>query len=132
MNKSKRNFLAAIFGTAVLLPTFKLSTPENVYGHLKRGWTWYETKEILNAMPVRKSGIAWRSEASSTILSDVRRDLIRLNPVAARIWDLCDGRNNVDAMVRKLTQEYDVSPGACVNDVMVALRTFKGKGLIAC
>ena len=132
MIKSKRNFMAALFGTAVILPTFKCPTPENFYDHLKCCWSWYETKEILNAMPVRINGIALRREASFTILSDDCQDIIRLNPVAARIWDLCDGRNSVDAMVRTMTGNYDVSPVACVHDIIVALRTFKRKGLISC
>ena len=133
MIKSKRNFIAALLGTAVMLPTFKFSTPANVYDHLKCCWTWYETKEILNAMPVRKNGIASRSEDSFTILFDLHyRDLIRLNPAAARIWDLCDGRNSVDAMVRTMTGDYNVSPGACATDIVLTLTAFKRKDLISC
>ena len=133
MIKSKRNFMAAVFGTAVLLPTFKFPTPANVYDHLKFCWNWYETKEILNATPVRKSGIASRKEASFTVLSDSRRqDLIRLNPPAARIWDLCDGRNGVDAMVRTMATDYDVSPGNCVTDIVLTLTAFKRRDLISC
>jgi pyrroloquinoline quinone biosynthesis protein D len=133
MIKSKRNFIAALFGTAAMLPTFKLPTPANVYDHLKCCWSWYEAKEILNAMPARKSGISARSDDSITILSDsYRRDLLRLNPAAARIWELCDGRNSVDAMVRTMTGEFNVSPSDCATDVMVALTAFKRKGLISC
>jgi hypothetical protein len=133
MIKSKRNFLVALFGTAAIVPTFKLPTPANVYDHLKCCWTWYETKEILNARPVRRNDIASRKEASFTILSDLRRrDTIQLNQVAATIWDLCDGRNSVDRMVRRVTDDYDVSPGCCVNDVILTLRTLKRRGLISC
>ncbi len=130
---SRRNFFTALLGTAAILPTSKLPTPGNVYDHLKSCWTWYETKEILNALPVRKVDIASRKEPSFTILSDLhRRDLIRLNPAAARIWDLCDGGNSVDHMVRRITSDYDVSPASCVNDVVLTLRTLKRKGLISC
>ena len=133
MIKSKRNFMAAVFGTAVLLPTFKFPTPANVYDHLKFCWNWYETKEILNATPVRKNGIASREEASFTVLSDSRRqDLIRLNPAAARIWDLCDGRNGVDAMVRTMANDYDVSPATCASDIVLTLTAFKRRDLISC
>jgi hypothetical protein len=133
MMKSRRNFFTALLGTAAILPTAKLPTPENVYDHLKNCWTWYEIKEILNALPVKNTGISERKEASFTILSDLRRrDLIQLNPVAAKIWELCDGSNSVDHMVRRMTNDYDVSPGACVNDVILALRTLKRKNLIAC
>jgi hypothetical protein len=133
MIQSKRNFMAALLGTAALLPTCKLPTPANVYDHLKGCWTWYETKEILNALPVRIDGVAARNETPFTILSDSRRkDLIRLNPVAARVWDLCDGRNSVETMVRKLTGDYEVSPGACATDVVLTLTAFKRRGLISC
>ena len=54
MMTSRRNFFTALLGTAAILPTAKLPTPGNVYDHLKSCWTWYETKEILNALPVRK------------------------------------------------------------------------------
>jgi hypothetical protein len=133
MMKSRRNFFAALLGTAAILPTSKLPTPRNVYNHLNCCWTWYETKEILNALPVRRNDISSRKEAYFTILSDLRRqDLIRLNPVAARIWELCDGRNSVDHMALGLMNDYDVSPGVCVNDVILTLRTLKRKGLVSC
>ncbi|MHB8910159.1 MAG: PqqD family protein [Syntrophales bacterium] len=133
MIKSKRNFIAALFGTAAIVPTLRYPTPANVYAHLKCCWSWYETKDILNATPTRKSGISSRSDASFTVLSDsLHRDLIRLNHVAARIWELCDGTHSVDAMVRRVTVEYDVSPRVCATDVMLALTAFKRKGLISC
>ncbi len=123
MIKSKRNFLAALFGTAALVPTLKCPTPANVYDHLKCCWSWYETKEILNAMPVRRSGISSRSDASFTILSDaLDRDLISLNPAAARIWELCDGSHGVDEMVSRMTMEYEVSPRVCATDVVLTLQ----------
>lgn len=133
MIKSKRNFLAALFGTAAIVPALKFPTPANVYDHLKCCWSWYETKEILNAMPARKSGISSRSDASCTILSDsFDRELISLNPAAARIWELCDGSHSVDAMVSRMTMEYEVSPRVCATDVMLALTAFKRKGLVSC
>ncbi len=131
--KSRRNFFTALLGTAAILPTAKLPSPGNVYDHLKLCWTWYETKEILNAFPVRNSDISSRKDTFFTILSDLQRqDLIQLNPVAVGIWDLCDGRHSVDHMVRRLTDDYDVPPGVCINDVILTLRTLKRKGLISC
>jgi len=133
MITSKRNFLAALFGTAVMVPTFKFPTPANAYDHLKCCWSFYETREILNALPVRRSGIAARNEASCTVLSDtLHRDLLRLNAVAAEVWELCDGFTSVDRMVVTIMDHYDVSPRACANDVVLTLRTFKRNGLISC
>jgi hypothetical protein len=84
-------------------------------------------------MPARRDGISSRRDVSRTILSDsLHGDVATLNPVAARIWELCDGRNSVDAMIRRMTAEYHVSPRVCATDVMLALTAFKRKGLISC
>lgn len=133
MIRSKRNFMAALFGTAVLLPTCKIPTPANVYDHLKCCWTWYEAKEILNGLPVKTGGISARSDLSHTILFDSSgQDLIRLNSLAMHIWELCDGRNGVDEMVLAIMGRYDVSPRVCSKDVLLTLTAFKRKGLISC
>ena len=133
MIKSKRNFLAALTGTAVLVPTFKFPTPANLYDHLKCCWSWYETREILNGMPRRKTGMASRPEDSCTVLSDSQhRDLFRMNPLAGRIWEMCDGGNSIDAMVRTITEDYAVTPAVCATDIVLTLREFKRKGLISC
>jgi hypothetical protein len=133
MIKTRRNFLAALGGAALILPTGKFPTPANVYDHLKSCWSWYEAKDILNAFPVQISDLASRKEGAFTVVSDSRRrDLLRLNPAASGIWKLCDGRNSVGHMVRRLTDEYDISPGACVNDVVLTLRTLRRMGFISC
>lgn len=133
MIRSKRNFLTALLGTAAILPTCEIPTPANVYDHLKCCWSWYETKEILNGMPVRRDDISSRNDRSHTILSDSSsRDLIRLNSVAARIWELCDGRNSAEDMVLAIMRHYSVAPGVCANDVLVTLAALKRKSLISC
>ena len=115
-----------------MLPMTKFPTPANVYEHLKGCWSLYETEELLNATPVRKSGVSLRKEEACSILSDAGRDLVELNPVAARIWELCDGKNSPEGMVKAITGDYDVRPGDCFRDVVHALRTFKRQGLIIC
>ena len=132
MMPSRRHFMAALFGTAAILPTTKIPTPGNVYEHLKSCWTWYEAKDIQNALPTRIGGIVSRKEDSFTVLSDRHRDLIRLNPAAAHIWELCDGSRSVDGIVMGMISRYDVSPRVCTNDVLVTLRDLRRKGLITC
>ena len=115
-----------------MLPMTKFPTPANVYEHLKGCWSWYETEDLLNGTPVRKNGVLLHKGGSCSVLSDAGRDVMRLNPMAARIWELCDGRNSPEGMVKALTGDYDVSPGVCFNDVVIALRTFKRQGLVIC
>ena len=47
-----------------------------------------------------------------------------MSPVAVRIWSLIDGRNDVDAIVARVHEEYDVEPAMAardVNELMAAL-----------
>ncbi len=132
MKRARRNFLAVLGGLAATLPMTEFPTPANVYEHLKSCWSWYETKDLLNATPVRKNGVFMHRGGSYSILSDSGRDVVRLNAMAARIWDMCDGRNGVEEMVKAISKDYDVSPGVCFNDVLLALRDFKRRGLIVC
>lgn len=133
MIKSRRNFIAALWGTAFMAPVLKLPTPSSAYWHLKGCGTRYEFKEILHARPARKCDIASRTEAPFVILMDRHhRDLIQLNPLAARIWELCDGRTGVDAIVQRITDDYDITSDGCVHDVVITLLTLKRRGLILC
>lgn len=47
-----------------------------------------------------------------------------MSPVAVRIWSLIDGRNDVEAIVARVHEEYDVEPAMAaqdVNELMAAL-----------
>jgi hypothetical protein len=132
MITSRRNFIAALWGAAVIVPAVKLPASADLYEDLKSRWAWSETQEILQSPPLRKDHIGARRESSLTILSDSHRDLMQLNAVAARIWFLCDGRNSFDGMAQKLMRDYDTSFQACAHDLLFTLKTFKRKGLISC
>ncbi len=124
--------MAALFGAAAILPTSRIPTPGNLYEHLKSCWTWYEVKDIQSALPARRGDIVSRQEDSCTVLSDRHRDLLRLNPAAARIWELCDGRRSVEGIALGVMERYDVAPRTCVNDVVLTLMEFRRNGLISC
>jgi hypothetical protein len=40
-----------------------------------------------------------------------------MSPVAVRIWSLIDGRNDVEAIVARVREEYDVEPAVAARDV---------------
>jgi hypothetical protein len=132
MKRARRNFLAVLGGLAAMLPMTKLPTPANVYENLKGCWGWYETEDLLNGTPVRNKNVLLRKDGSFSVLSDAGGDVMQLNETAARIWELCDGRNSPEAMAKAISGDYDVSPGVCFKDVVIALRTFKRQGLIIC
>jgi len=53
-----------------------------------------------------------------------------LNPVATRIWDLLEKEMTLDELCAVLTEEYDVEPGQCMDEVGELLNGMEGLGLI--
>ena len=54
-----------------------------------------------------------------------------LNSVGAFIWELLDGENDMDAICRRLTAEFDVEEREARVDLEDFLRTLAGKGMLA-
>jgi hypothetical protein len=91
------------------------------------------TLSLHDALPIlRNPDISLRTEGSYEILTDTRnnRDMLKLNAVAADIWNLCNGANSVDNMVQEITDHFDVEPDAARRDIILTLLAFKRKGLI--
>ena len=58
------------------------------------------------SFPLRKS-VPWRTLDTEALVVDVKSGLLYpLNSVGARIWDLCDGRRNVDEIVGVIAEEF--------------------------
>jgi hypothetical protein len=132
VNKSRRFFMSSMLGAGVILPTTGSLLNFNIIDHLRYTWKSLELKEITSSYPTRNPAITVRSEDGSTILTDTikNKDLLKLNAVASDIWELCCGENNVDDMVKKITSHFDVEADACRRDIILALMSFKRKGLI--
>jgi hypothetical protein len=47
-----------------------------------------------------------------------RRELHRLNGVGTRVFELCDGTSDVDAIACKIMDEFDVEASVALADVM--------------
>lgn len=132
MKRGRRNFLAVLGGVAAMLPMTGFPTPGRVYEHLKGCWSFYEAEELLHGKPIRKEDVQLRKGTSRSVLSSAGQDVMMLNGTAAEIWELCDGTNSPETMAGVIGDRYDVSAGACLNDVMITLRTFKRRGFVVC
>ena len=53
-----------------------------------------------------------------------------LNPVATRIWDLLEKEMTPDELCAVLTEEYDVEPGQCMEEVTELLEEMEKLGLV--
>ena len=80
--------------------------------------------------------IASRKIAGETILVPIRRDVVdlqciyTLNRVGARIWDLLDGRNNVEDIAETITSEFEVDRPQAEADVEEFLGQLEEVGAI--
>ena len=55
--------------------------------------------------PLRKDGVTLRRSGGEILLYDAAEDRVHvINPPAAAIWDLCDGRTEPDEMVVAICQ----------------------------
>ena len=54
-----------------------------------------------------------------------------LDPIASRIWELLEQPLDLDELVEKLMEEYEVDAETCRQDVQALLEDMQGRGLIA-
>jgi hypothetical protein len=57
-------------------------------------------------------------------------EVVVLNPTASAIFDLCDGRNDVAAILAALEKRFRAPAGVLRSDLLRTLAEFRGKGLI--
>lgn|ERR1051325_7257445 len=53
-----------------------------------------------------------------------------MSPVAMRVWELIDGRNDLDRIAELIAAEYDVAPETAARDVADLLRSLEDAGLV--
>lgn len=68
-----------------------------------------------------------RGEALVVLIE--QRKLHRLNPVATRVWELCDGRS-VAGIVETIVAEFEVEADVARRDVCEFLETMRGLGAL--
>jgi pyrroloquinoline quinone biosynthesis protein D len=62
--------------------------------------------------------MAWQTIDGEMVLLDIDgNQLMGVNPVAARIWDLCDGERDLSAIAAVIADEYAVSASQAAEDV---------------
>ena len=84
----------------------------------------------------RDSSIVSRKIVDEIILVPTRRDLgeveaiYALNEVAARIWELLDGRNSLNALRDAIVKEFEVSQTEAQEDLLILIDQFHQIGAI--
>ncbi len=87
---------------------------------------------IRGAAPRIADDVVYREHEGALVLTSLSAGgFLRLDDVGREIWTaLADGLD-IDAIVARLTAQYDVSPEACRQDVEAFLADLAGRGLVA-
>lgn len=84
-------------------------------------------------MLVRKQGdwLAAKVGEELVMMSAEKGNYIGLNEIGARIWELIETPQDIDAVCARLQTEYDVAPAACRAEVETFLNELVKHGAIA-
>ena len=81
--------------------------------------------------PNRKSGLEFEDLGEETLVYDPDRQKVHaLNPTSALIWRLCDGRHQVEGLVKAVCDTYPVEEEQARTDVLKFLEDLRGLGLL--
>lgn len=83
-------------------------------------------------MVIQKQGdwLAAKVGDEIVMMSAEKGNYIGLNSVGARIWELIETPQNVDAVCERLTEEFDVAPDVCRAEVQDFLDVLVSHGAI--
>ena len=84
--------------------------------------------DILDKIYKKCDSIVSRKIADEFILVPIRQNvgdlesIYTLNEVAARIWELIDGKKKISEIKEKIIEEYEVTPEEAEKDLLVHLQ----------
>lgn len=83
------------------------------------------------SLPCRSERTAFRVIAGEGLVMVIdRRELHRLNPVGARVFELCDGATSIDGIVDAIAGEFEVDVATARLDVQRFVAELEAKGAI--
>lgn len=84
--------------------------------------------DLLDKVYEKSDSIVSRKIAEEFVLVPIRKDagdlesIYTLNEVAARIWELIDGKSKASEVKDKIVEEFEVGPQEAEKDVIEYLR----------
>ena len=79
----------------------------------------------------RREGLMTADMNGSAVMMDIMTGkYYNLGQIGGRIWEILEEPMTVDALVEKLTDEYDVTAAQCRSDILPFLDTLLERGLL--
>jgi hypothetical protein len=70
-----------------------------------------------NVFPRRTPTVSWEAvDRDATLLRVSDREVVRVNEVGTRVWELADGTRSLTAIAHELTVEFDVTDERALAD----------------
>lgn len=80
----------------------------------------------------KNENLAWRNIEGQIFIVDPKRNILHeLNPVAARVWELIDGKRTLKETGEQICQEFEVTPEEAEKDILELIEELKEKNLVS-
>jgi hypothetical protein len=90
-------------------------------------WEKNEEDEVIITVERRKD---WKARVLSKIFWIPENRTMMLDQIGAQVWDMCDGKTTVDAMIRKLSEEHKLNLKEAEVSLLTYLKSLGKKHLI--
>jgi len=129
MDIQRRSFFKIAAVGALLVTGGSFVAKEN--GYMWNLWHHLRYRIARNAAPARNPDIISKRQDKETVLYSRSQEkaLLKLNPMAGRIWEMCDGSHAVDDMIHSIGNRFDVATSECTRDVLFTVANFQQRGL---
>jgi hypothetical protein len=86
---------------------------------------------LMERFPVKTKDTAHRKLEDEALVVHFRSSFFyNFNPVAARIWECCDGQHSVPQIAAELAEEYDVTLEEATRDCQEFIEGLAAEGLL--
>lgn len=91
--------------------------------------TWEKNKNEEITITVERRD-DWKAKVLSKIFWIPKSRSLMLDQIGAQVWDMCDGKTSVDAMIRKLSTEHKLNLKEAEVSLLTYLKSLGKKNLI--
>jgi len=89
------------------------------------------SEEITNLYPVYDPDVAGRVfDGEAVVVLPARGQVLVLNGVGSRVWELVDGKRSVGDVVGAIVAEYETSEEQAREDVLAFLKVLEVRGAL--
>lgn len=90
-------------------------------------WEENENQEVVVTL---QRGDSWKVRALSKLFWIPDQKTLVLDQIGSQVWNMCDGRTNVEAMIRKLSESHKLNIKEAEISLLAYLKQLGQKGLV--